>query len=279
MRDIWPLSLVELGGYSNRNLFIRFLRYTEILGYEKAECIVGTMPNLKEHVHNSLPSAFKKVICIPQGVHLDVFENNSELLNECYIDENIPKEKFIVAYTGTLNSNNPIGAMFEAARKLEKEFKNIHFLVLGDGTKKQEYQEANKRLSNVSFPPPISKSQMAHFLTFVNIGYDSFSSVLGVYGLSRNKWIDYMYNRCIVICSFNGFESMINESHSGFFVPYNDPFALVECIIKVYKMPRKRIIEMQENGREFIINNRTFDKLGYSYYNVVNNLKVDDNLK
>ena len=48
VRDIWPLTLTSEGGYSNRNLLIRFLSLIEKTGYKYADNIVGTMPNLKK---------------------------------------------------------------------------------------------------------------------------------------------------------------------------------------------------------------------------------------
>ena len=52
IRDIWPLSIIEIKKYSKHNLFIILLSYIEKIGYKKANVIVGTMPNLKEHVKN-----------------------------------------------------------------------------------------------------------------------------------------------------------------------------------------------------------------------------------
>jgi len=269
VRDIWPLSLIELGGYSKSNILIRFLAFTERIGYKKAEAIIGTMPNLKEHVQNVLPEAAHKVVCIPQGVFLDIFEKKAVELSPEYLEKHIPKNKFVVAYTGTLNPNNPIDTLFAVAEEFEKRNSNIHFLIIGEGKNKARYENEYGQLKNVSFPPIVSKNQMAHLLSFVEVGYDAFSSKLAQYGLSRNKWIDYMYNQCVIVCSYDGFQSMINESNSGFFVPYQDEKALYDVINKIYNMPNKEVVKMQERARDFIKDFRTFDKLGNKYLNLI----------
>jgi hypothetical protein len=43
---------MELG--IRNNILIRFLSFIEKLGYNKADVIVGTMPNLVEHVENRI---------------------------------------------------------------------------------------------------------------------------------------------------------------------------------------------------------------------------------
>lgn len=265
VRDIWPLSLIELGGFSSKNLLVRFLAYTEKLGYKHAKTIIGTMPNLKAHVQNVSPKHADKVVCVPQGAYLELFEEQSEKLPDDFVKQYIPEQKFIIAYTGTLNANNPIQSLIDVARQFDSKKEQYHFLILGEGNQKSKYIEECKELSNISFPPTIAKAQMAHFLSHVEIGYDAFSSTLAEFGLSRNKWIDYMYNRCIVLCSYDGFQSMINEAQSGFFVPYEDNAALAKQIEMVYDMSPEARSKMKESGRNFILDNRTFDKLGDQY--------------
>ena len=50
VRDIWPLTLIEEGGFSPRNPLVVALGMVERLAYRRSDAIVGTMPNLKRHV-------------------------------------------------------------------------------------------------------------------------------------------------------------------------------------------------------------------------------------
>lgn len=271
IRDIWPLSLIELANMSPSNPLIRLMSVTEKIGYKKADLILGTMPNLFEHVLNVTPGMEKKVKCLPQGVYLEIFESLAQNLSDEYIKKYIPQNKFIVAYTGTLNPNNPIDTLLESAEILQKKNTHIHFLILGNGTKKEEYQKRAEGLDNVTFPPPIDKSEMAHFLSFVQLGYDAFSSVLATYGLSRNKWIDYMYNECPIICSYDGYQSMINEANAGSFVPFGDPVALSEEIERYSHLPEEEIKSMGEKAKKYIVDNRQFSTLAKQFLNYLPN--------
>ena len=48
VRDIWPLTLTEEGGFSSLNPLIIILRAIELVGYRFSDLVVGTMPGLKK---------------------------------------------------------------------------------------------------------------------------------------------------------------------------------------------------------------------------------------
>jgi len=264
IRDIWPLSIIELGHYSKWHPFILFLSWVEKLGYKKADVIVGTMPNLEEHVKNKIKS-YKKVVCVPQGINLDFYKNKS-FLSDHFMDEVFTKikGKFIVAYIGTINPNNPIDLLLEAAEILKKRT-DIFFLILGDGSRRNFLKVKYSNLNNVKFIDPINKSLVNHFLQNVSVCFDSLDSSIAKYGLSRNKWIDYMYAAKPIICSFSGFQSMINEVNAGSFVPYGDAKALAMEIEKYAAMDKIDLQRMGQRGHDYIISNRNFSKLALDY--------------
>ena len=69
---------------------------------------------------------------------------------------------------------------------------------------------------------------------------------LSKYGQSLNKVIDYMSAGKVIIGSYSGFPSMINEAECGEFIPENSIGDLVETITKYCEMaPRVR-------GRDWI---------------------------
>mgnify|MGYP000672156266 CR=1 FL=1 len=269
VRDIWPLSAIELGGYSKFNPFIILLSIIEKFGYKKAKAIIGTIPNLGEHVQNIIGSG-EKCFCIPQGLSLD-FYKESQRISQDYVESYIPKNKFIVGYAGTINTNNPLETLIDAANILQ-DHADIHFLIVGKGDMKEKLINKSKHLENVSFPPVVDKKQVNNLLQFVNVCYDSFSSNLAKYGLSRNKWIDYMYAAKPIICSYSGFQSMVNEANSGSFVEYGNAQVLVEEILKYSRMSKQQLEEIGTNGKNFLIENRTFDKLALQYQQIIESL-------
>jgi glycosyltransferase involved in cell wall biosynthesis len=264
IRDIWPLSAMQLGGYSPYHPFIWLLARIEKFGYKNADTIIGTMPNLQEHVRKVYP-AFKKCICIPQGVNLSFYQQKQEKLPDSYVARTFSKKSaFYVAYTGTMNDNNPLDTLLESASQLKDE-QQIHFLILGRGAKKEYYEHKYGALPNVSFPNPIPKNQVHDFLSRIDLTFDSILPSLAIYGLSRNKWIDYMFAACPVVCSYTGYKSMINEANCGRFVPFGDVKGLVEVIRSYASMPEEERKKIGERGKSYLLRYRTFDKLAQQY--------------
>ncbi|MCC6289105.1 MAG: glycosyltransferase WbuB, partial [Chitinophagaceae bacterium] len=79
VRDIWPLTIIESKKWKSTNLFIKFLSFVEKAGYRNADAIVGSMPNLREHVKNVLPESADKVFYVPMGYDQEfIYESQSD---------------------------------------------------------------------------------------------------------------------------------------------------------------------------------------------------------
>lgn len=267
IRDIWPLTLVEEGGYSNLNPLIRILGLIEKYGYLKSDIIVGTMPNLSMHVKNVLKRD-KKVYCIPMGIDENVI-SSEEAVPNVYIEKYIPKNKFIVGYAGTIGITNALDTLFKCVELMSKD-DAIHFLIIGDGDLKYMYQKKYDYLSNLSFCPEVPKNMVRSMLSYCSVLYFSVrNSSVWEYGQSLNKVIDYMFAAKPIIASYSGFQSMINEAGCGSFVPAEDEIALVNEINQYKSMPNDRLNEMGRKGYNWLIKNRTYDSLAGKYLEIL----------
>jgi len=70
VRDLWPLSLVALGSYSENNPFIRLTQWVEDFAYRRADLVVSALPKAYEHMKTRglLPQKF---VWISNGVDPD----------------------------------------------------------------------------------------------------------------------------------------------------------------------------------------------------------------
>ena len=267
VRDIWPLTITEVANTSTFHPFILLLSWIEKLGYKRSDIIVGTMPNLKEHVKTVLNKE-KDVYCIPQGVDIDLYQNPEKLSKE-YINKYIPKDKFIIGYAGTIGKSNALDTFVNVAEKLSDNEK-IHFLLVGGGDYREELMERSSGLDNITFAPKVKKTQVQSVIQHCDVLYDSvIDSKLYDYGLSRNKWIDYMYAGKPMLVSFKGHKSMINEADNGFFIQPENEDELKNKIIELYHLPNEELFEMGQRGKRWLLENRTFDKLAGKYLNII----------
>jgi glycosyltransferase involved in cell wall biosynthesis len=262
IRDIWPLSAMQLGGYSSKHPFMWLLGKLEKFGYRKADVVVGTMPNLIEHVQEVEPK-YKACVCIPQGIKEDLL-HSVDTLDEKYILEVFKPNTFKVAYAGTINRNNPIEVLLEAIAKLPEE-EQVEAYILGSGSMLETYKKKYASCKRIKFIPPIPKEQVKAFLQQTDLCFDSIDSEIARFGLSRNKWIDYMNAGRPIICSYSGYQSMINESQSGTFVPFGNVELLTAEILRYKNLPVDDRLEMGRRAQKYLKENRLFKKLSLDY--------------
>jgi len=267
IRDIWPLTLTEEGGFSPRNPLVKALALIERLGYRHADAIVGTMPNLSEHVTTVLGYQ-RKVHCVPMGIDPAMIDN-IEPLTEEYIHAHIPDNKFIVAHVGSIGITNALDAFFECASRMT-ELSNIHFLLVGSGDLRDYYQKKYHHLNNLTFAPSVPHRKVQSVLKHCDLLYFSvYPSKVWRYGQSLNKVIDYMLSGKPILASYSGYHSMINEAGCGEFVPSEDIPALIEGIKQALNQKNNTCQSREGIGRAWLLNNRTYRKLASQYIEIL----------
>ena len=267
IRDIWPLTLTCEGGYSARNPFIVILSWIERIGYKKADVIVGTMPNLSEHVSN-VSDCSCPVSCIPMGVNPDDSEFADPLPSD-YISEYIPSGKFLVAHVGSIGIANSLDTFFAAAQSLVSNL-DIHFLLVGDGDLKSQYIKDYGSLPTITFAPKVPKSMVQSVLKLCDLLYFSVhQSEVWRYGQSLNKVVDYMLSGKPIVASYTGFPSMINESRCGDFVPAGDVDQLSMIINRYSRYDKSLLDAIGSRGRSWILENRKYSRLAQMYLDLM----------
>lgn len=267
IRDIWPLTLIEEGNFSQRNPFIILLKFIEKFGYKKADIIVGTMPNLKLHVKNIL-GFNKNVHSIPMGVSSSILKDIEEI-NYYYREKYLNQNFFNILYVGSLGISNALDTFFKAAELLSRNSK-IRFVLVGDGYLKESYKKKYKYLSNLIFAPSVKKNKVQSVLSYADVLYfATYRSNVWKYGQSLNKLIDYMISSKPIIASYSGYRSMINEAKCGFFIPAEDPNTLVKTIIKITKMKKTKLNVIGRRGKNWLLKNRMYKKLADNYLKIL----------
>lgn len=273
IRDIWPLVLVEEGGFSPNNLFVRILAAVERVGYKRADLIVGTMPNLKAHVREVVGKDLN-CICMPFGydpLNYEVIGYNVEDISSTN-NYNIDSTKFIVGYAGSIGISNGLDTFIDCIISMNNNT-NFQFIILGDGAKREEYMEKTKQCSNVVFIPKVKRNEVASVLKYCDLLYFSaLKCKVWDYGWSPNKLIDYMMSGKPVIASYSGYRSMIDEAESGFFVPAEDVTALKDELQRIQRMPKEVLHLMGASGKKWLMANRKWEVIADNYIQAIKSI-------
>ena len=263
IRDIWPLTLIEEGGFSKWHPLSIIIGVIEKFGYLNADLIVGTMPRLEQHVQNR-GITNKTVFCSPLGFEPDNYPEEDLSLNNPF-DQLFPENKVIIGYAGSMGLSNGLDIFIEAIKAMNS-YPNIHFLLVGSGDFKKKYQYMLHENKNVTFIQRIEQNHVKYFLSKCDLLYlSTLDSKVWDFGQSMNKVVEYMLAGKPIIAKYSGFPSMINESACGVLVNTKNPEELRDVFLEFSKLSKEELRQIGENGRKWIFENRTYTKLAKEY--------------
>jgi len=263
IRDIWPLTMTEEASFSKWHPLVLLIAFIEKFGYKKADLIVGTMPKLDLHIKNIL--GYKKPFhCSPLGFNSDDY-NDEAFEDKNPFDDKFPKDKIVVGYAGSMGITNALEPFIETI-KLLKNNKNIHFMLVGSGDLRKDFEKELENFKNVTFLPRIAQNDVKYFLQKCDILYLSTKhSKVWDYGQSMNKIVEYMLASKPIIASYTGYPSMINEANCGKFVKTLNTNDLKTAVLDIVNLGYEERKQLGLNGRKWIYENRQYPKLAKEY--------------
>jgi len=267
IRDIWPLTMIEEGGFSRWHPLVLLIGFLEKIGYKYSDLIVGTMPRLDKHV-KSILGYEKPFLCSPLGFDEEMNTAREQtVLNS--LDDVFPNDKIIIGYAGSMGLTNNLAPFIECVKSLSKE-PNIHFVLVGGGDLKEQYLGEVGQQHNVTFVPKIPPSSIPTFLQKCDILYlSTHDSKVWDYGQSMNKVVEYMLSAKPVVASYSGYQSMLNEANSGVFVPSNDVALLKKALLVYVELDEIERKDIGLRGREWIKKYRSYSVLSDVYLDVL----------
>lgn len=262
VHDLWPLTPMELGGYSKNHPFIKVLQLSEISAYKNSSVIVSILPNIEPYL-NEL-NINKRVVHIPNGIILDKREELSPANKTIFNDIINLKEKgyFIIGYAGGISVSNALLDLMRAANLLKDE--KIVFMIIGYGTEKEsliKYKKEN-HLQNVYFYEQINKKEIHNTLIEMDALYiGSKKTRLYKYGISANKIFDYMLTGKPIINAIDTEHSPLNYNGNSYTAEAENAFSIKETIEKVTNLSKEELEYIKQKTVSYVIYNHNYEKL------------------
>ena len=261
VRDIWPLTLCELGGYSVKHPFIILLQAIEKRAYKNSDFIISNLKNSYEHMQ-SLGMNTNKFTWIPNGFLKEEVENAEPL--EANTIEQLPKDKFVIGYTGTLGVANALDSLISAASQLT-QYPDIAFALVGQGKLKADLQNQVTKLGlkNIYFVDAIPKPQVQSVLQTFDVCYIGLTKdPLFRFGVSPNKLFDYLYSgKPIIYAIDSGLYTPVADAQAGIQIEPENAQKIVKAVLEMYNMTPEQRIEMGRNGHKEAVNSYEYGSL------------------
>lgn len=258
IRDLWPLTLIELGKLEKRSIITYILYKLEHWIYKKADSIIFTMEGGKEYISDMGWSIEKgdyidlaKVYHINNGVDLDIF--NAQKDDYVFTDKDLNNnDTFKVIYTGSVSKANFVEYIIKSAKIIkEKGYNNIKYIIFGDGVFKGELQRfcIENDLENVIFKGKVEKKYIANILSKSDLNiFTGKKSDLYKYGLSVNKMFDYIASGKPIISNIECGYDILERYGCGITVESGNINAIVDGVLKFYNMPKTEYHQYCENA-------------------------------
>lgn len=270
VHDLWPLSVMVIGGYKRWHPFIVMLQHCENYAYKHCDMVVSMLDKAFPHMqrHGLTEERF---CCVPNGYLKEEWENVDSLsLPEQHTQllEQLHKEgKTIVGFAGGHTQSTAMEIFIEAARQL-KSRTDLAFVLVGNGPQKPNLIALTEKehITNVHFLPPIDKKRIPKLLQQFDVCYaGGIHSDLHRYGTSFNKIIDYMLAAKPIVKSVDEPNSEVERVGCGIQTEAENVEQVREAIEKIADMTGENRIAMGLKGRKYATENLEYHALSQQF--------------
>lgn len=269
VRDLWPLIVMELGGFGRRHPYVLLLKMAEKFAIKNASYVASVKPGDIEYFQDEYDFPASRYLYVPNGFFVQ--NDDSEkgppdegALSAAQTDRD--SAYFVIGYVGAISTYYGLRELIEAAEKLS-EYTDIRFRIVGGG----EHFESLKRyaeslgLENIAFTGKVGKETVSREVEGFDVCYVGLKDVSpNLYGISCNKIFEYMYAAKPIVASYRSNYDVVEEAQCGITVPPNSPDLLAEAFLSLYESQDK-CAAMGESGKKYFLKNHEFSNVARIY--------------
>jgi glycosyltransferase involved in cell wall biosynthesis len=246
VQDLWPESLSATGHVRNPYI-IAVVRQAVRFIYRHVDLLLVQSRAFEAPVRALAPGT--PVVYYPNSVD-DTFA--MPVTDEAPATEGLG-EGFSVIFAGNIGTAQAVGVIVEAASLL-REYADIHFVVLGDGSAREwMLVEARQRgLGNLHLPGRFPVETMPCFMQKASALLVTLADQ-PIFALTvPNKVQAYMAaGRPIIACLNGEGARLIIEAGAGLATPAEEAQSLADAILCLYGLPLSELQKMGDNGRRY----------------------------
>jgi glycosyltransferase involved in cell wall biosynthesis len=271
IRDIWPESIVELGGVSRHHPVILAMAAIERALYRGAEEVVTLLPNSGEHIRQVAGREVRLTV-IPNLVDVDLHATVTPP------DAAAP---FTLLYAGAHGLANALDTLVDAATlaRDDSRLSLVRFYLLGAGPEKERLQARVARLglANVVFGDAVPKREVGAKLAEASAFYMPLKdSKVFKQGISPNKLYDYMAAARPIVFAVDTPCNPVAECNAGITIPPEDPNALFAAVATLSDLSAEERRGMGERARAYVLANHTASMMADRLLEVLCRVRAND---
>lgn len=190
----------------------------------------------------------KNIHIIPTGIEVDrFFEENisKEEVQNLRKRLDLSKKDFVILFVGRLAEEKNVEFLINSQKNLNKEYKNIKLIIVGDGPDKEKYEKLSNSLglsNNIIFTGKAAWGDMPYYYHISDVF--ATASKTETQGLTI---IEAMASQVVPVCMRDeAFQSMVTEELNGLFFVTNEEY---EAEIKRLYLNPKELKRFDKQAR------------------------------
>jgi glycosyltransferase involved in cell wall biosynthesis len=258
LHDIFPQNAIDLGVLKNK-LIIKFFERMERNAYQNSDLIVVPSNSHKQFLEEKRNVSAQKIQVIHHWLDINPFLQLQKTgkFRKLY---NL-KDKFVFLFGGVIGPSQGLDLLIKIADRI-KEKKDIVFLLVGDGSAKEDLIKTVQKLNlkNVIFKPFVSLEEYPELVKDCDVGLVCLTDKNTTPAVPA-KILSYL-TAAIPVIAFLHKESdglkIIQEAKCGYVVMAGDLDKAVEVVKKIYN-EKDKLEELGDNGFKYALNNFAID--------------------
>jgi len=247
--DAWPESAVATG-FMKRGILFKIAENFEKWVYKRCDYFLASAQGIKDHLIKQGVDE-DKVTLVYDAADISLFEKSVD--NTGLIEKYGLKNKFVVGFTGLMGfAQNPI-SIVEAAHLLSG-YDDIYFLLVGDGGKREEAENAARTygLSNIKFVGQVPREEMPKYTSLFSVCLIPYKNEPLFKLTIPGKLFDYLASgKPIVINTEGRAADIVLGAGAGLIAHSGDSQDFANKILEIYDNPT-RGEELGRSGRDFV---------------------------
>jgi glycosyltransferase involved in cell wall biosynthesis len=269
VRDLWPLSLVEIAGVHPWHPMVRIMERIERRAYRTADAVVSLLPNALPHMEERGLDA-SRFHWIPNGVWAAEWEEAEPPLPREHreaFEAVRASGKLAVVYTGSHGPPNALGQVLDLI-EVPAGGRPYHFLLIGEGIQKIPLRERAQRegIDFVTFLPQVSKAEARAAIRAADVCFIGWQDrPIYRYGTSANKLFEYMMAGRPILHAISQEDDPVQRAGAGITVPACAPADLDQGLRRFAAMDPGEREGMGQSGRKYVLEHYEWSVLGRRY--------------
>ena len=258
------------------NLRGKFYAWINVILFRKFDRIIAICEEIRQELLSyGIPQ--NKISIVENGVETDLFSNKggrTGLKGQLGLEN-----RFVVSYIGTLGLAHGLSTMLQAASRLQDQYPDILFLLVGEGAEKEHLVKManDQRLTHVRFLPQQPREKIPALIKASDVCVVMLKKAPIFKTVIPTKMLEFMACGRPVILGVDGqARQLLEAAEGGLFTEPEDLEALTDAIIKLYKDANLRNT-LGHNGRRYIVKNLSRKKTSEKYLNILRSVLSTSN--